>query len=522
MTQAIQSYSITAPGFYGLNTQDSSLDLASGFALVANNCVIDKFGRVGARKGWVAQHTYNSALDGADVKMISEHVTDDGTSYIICAGNNKLFKLVGDVLTELTYGGGGTAPTITNSNWQTASLGGDLWLFQRGHDPLVFSADVSITTYRRISEHAGYNGTVQKGNCVISAFGRVWNADSTTDKSLVQWSDIASPQKYSTGSSGTLDVTKVWPNGNDTIVALAAHNNFLYIFGMHNILVYNNANMVISTADNGVGGMSLQDVITGIGCIARDSVQYTGSDVLFLSNTGVRSIMRTIQEKSAPLRDLSKNVRNDLMSAVAGENLETIKSIYNPFESFYLLTLPILKTTYCFDLKTVLQDGSARVTTWDSITPTSFCFLRNNTMLIGKNSYVGLYSGYQDNGSSYQFQYFTNHTDFGAPSVTSILKKLSVVVIGGTSQYVTMKWGYDFSGNFYSQNALIPAQGVSYYGVAEYNTTAAYSEGTALRTLVAYPTGSGKVVQMGYESDINGSALSIQKIEVQAKNGKIV
>jgi hypothetical protein len=43
-----------------------------------------------------------------------------------------------------------------------------------------------------------------------------------------------------------------------------------------------------------------------------------------------------------------------------------------------------------------------------------------------------------------------------------------------------------------------------------------------LQTLTAYPTGSGKVIQMGFESDINGSALSIQKIEVQAKNGKIV
>ena len=143
-------------------------------------------------------------------------------------------------------------------------------------------------------------------------------------------------------------------------------------------------------------------------------------------------------------------------------------------------------------------------------------------MLIGKTSYVGLYGGYLDNTSSYRLQYFTNHTDFGAPSVTSILKKLSVVVIGGTSQYVTIKWGYDFTGNYFAQNTLIPAQGVAYYGIAEYGGTAEYTDGTALLTLVAYPTGSGKVVQTGYESDIAGSALSIQKIEIQAKNGKIV
>jgi hypothetical protein len=43
-----------------------------------------------------------------------------------------------------------------------------------------------------------------------------------------------------------------------------------------------------------------------------------------------------------------------------------------------------------------------------------------------------------------------------------------------------------------------------------------------LQTLTAYPTGSGKVIQTGYESNINGAPLSIQKIEIQAKNGKLI
>jgi hypothetical protein len=211
------------------------------------------------------------------------------------------------------------------------------------------------------------------------------------------------------------------------------------------------------------------------------------------------------------------------MSAVAGESAATIKSIYSPFDSFYLITMPSLKAVYCFDLKTVLQDGASRVTMWDSMEPKSFCYTRDKSILIGKAGYIGKYTSYQDNDVSYRFQYFTNHTDLGAPSVTSVLKKLSVVVIGGSSQFVTIKWGYDFTGNYYAQNANIPAQGVAYFGVSEYNTSdAVYSNGTSLHTLVAYPTGAGKVVQTGYEADINGAALSIQKLEIQAKNGKIV
>lgn len=514
MAQQLQAFSITAPGFYGLNTQDSSLDLASGFALVANNCIIDQYGRVGARKGWTPAHSTLAALGSANVKVITELITKDGTSYVLCAGNNKLFKLSGGVLSEVTFNGVGTAPTITADNWSTAYLDGDLYFYQRGHVPLGFDPDTSTTTYYRIDQEAGYNGTVQQANVVISALGRIWNADTTTDKVTVQWSDLKNPHKFGSGTAGTLDTTSVWPKGGDTITALASHNNFLFIFGYRNILVYQGANSPAT--------MTLYDTITGIGCIARDSVVETGTDVIFLSETGVRSILRTIQEKSAPLRDISKNVRNDLMSAVASETKANIKSVYNPREGFYLLTLPTLKSVYCFDMKTALPDGSARATTWDSIQPQSFCQKADGTMLIGKAGYVGTYTGYQDNGTSYRFQYFTNHTDLGAPSVTTILKRLSTVVIGGTGQYLTMKWGYDFSGNYYSSNAQIPIQGVYYYGVAEYNTTAEYSGGTALQTLKAYPTGSGKVIQTGYEADINGSALSIQKIEIQAKNGKIV
>ena len=517
MSQQIQTFSITAPGFYGLNTQDSSLDLASGFALTAVNCVIDQYGRVGARKGWTTLHGANTDLGSATVEAIGQLVTDNGSEYTIAAGNNKLFKLVGSTLTMLTYGGGGTAPTISASNWQIAALNECLYFFQAGHDPLVFDPAVSTTTYRRVSEKTGYVGTVPSGNIVMSAFGRLWVADLASEKAVLYWSDILSGHKWANGSTGSIDVSSVWPNGADNITGLASHNGFLFIFGKNNILVYAGAQDVLSA-----GVFRISDSLTGIGCIARDTIQNTGSDIIFLSDTGVRSVLRTIQEKSAPFRDLSKNVRNDLMSAVSGEVTSTIKSVYSPFESFYLLTLPSLKTVYCFDMKATLQDGSARVTVWDSIEPKSFCYLRDKSLLIGKAGYVGKYTEYQDNGSAYRFQYFTNHTDLGAPMVSSVLKKLSVVVIGGSNQYVTIKWGYDFKENYSSQNVGIPTQGISEYGVAEYNTSGTvYSDGVTLQTLVAYPTGSGKVIQTGYESDINGSALSIQKIEIQAKNGKI-
>ena len=524
MSEALQTASISAPGFFGLNTQDSPLDLAAGFALVATNCIIDQYGRIGARKGWSRVNSSSGALGANDVGVIHELVQSDGTLTILFAGNNKLFKLDGsNAVSELTYGGGGTTPTITASNWSCASLNGITYFFQTGHDPLIFDPAVSTTTYRRVSEKTGYAGTVPSGNIVISAYGRLWVADTSTDDVTVYFSDLLSGHIWTGGSSGSLNVNQVWPNGADNITGLAAHNNFLIIFGQRQILVYQGANNPSGTSPV---TFLLSDSVGNIGCIARDSIQQTGKDVLFLSNSGVRSFARTIIEKSLPVGDLSKNVRNDLMDSLVGETLANIKSVYSEKEAFYLLTLPtVTKEVYCFDTRVQLQDGSFRATNWDSIEPTALLSRRNGDLLIGKNGYIGKYGTYQDYTSSYRFQYYTNHADLGDANVTSILKRLKVVVIGGTNQYVTMKWGFDFSTNYLSDNALIPTQGVSEYGIAEYGANgvpvAEYSNGVALQTLSVSASGSGKIVQTGYESDISGAALSIQRIEIQSKNGKM-
>ena len=519
MSQALQTASISAPGFFGLNTQDSPLDLAAGFALVATNCVIDQFGRIGSRKGWARVNASAGALGANAPAVIHELVQTDGTLTILFAGNNKLFKLdSSNAVVELTYGGGGTAPTITANNWSCASLNGITYFFQTGFDPLIFDPAVSTTTFRRVSEKSGYAGTVPLGNIAISAYGRLWVADTSTDNTTVFFSDLLSGHVWTGGTSGSLNINQVWPNGADNITGLAAHNNFLIIFGQRQILVYSGATTPST--------ITLADTVAGIGCIARDSIQGTGKDVLFLSNSGVRSFARTVIEKSVPIGDLSKNVRSDFMNIVAGETLANIKSVYSETEAFYLITMPFSESVFCFDTRGHLQDGSFRVTTWDSIEPTALLSRRNGDLLLGKTSYVAKYTGSQDDTESYRLLYYTNHADLGNANVTSLLKRLKVIVIGGTNQFVTLKWGFDFSANYLSTNAQIPTQAVAEYGTAEYGANATviaqYANGVALQTLSVSASGSGKIVQTGYEADIDGSALSIQRIEIQSKDGKTV
>lgn len=512
MAQPSHTFSVTAPGFMGLNSQDSSVDMDAKFALEANNCVIDKFGRVGSRKGWTTAHTTSAALGSNNIESIGELVESNGTRTIVAAGNNKLFKLVGTTLTELTYGGGGSAPTITASNWQTCVLQNGILFFQEGYDPLIYDTALSTTTYRRISEHPTYAGSAPQANAAISAYGRIWAGRTPTAKNVLQWTDTLTHQKWSGGTAGSLDLYGVWPQGGDEIVALAAHNNTLVIFGTKQVLIYSGA--------NNPSTMALQDAISNSGCVGRDTVQNTPDDLVFLSAGGLRSLKRTIQEKSAPLTTASRTVNDDIQQHIANAvSSSTMKSVYSPVDSFYLLTFTTSQITYCFDTRAPLPNGAYRVTTWSGVVPKCYCYSMDRVLYFGQAGYIVKYDGYLDNGSTYRMSYYTSWIDFGDPVRTSILKKISTTVFGAFNQVITYKWGFDYIGQSRSEqtivgDAVVPAE----YGVAEYGI-AEYTAGLLVDTLSTNAGGAGKVIQTGIECEVNGAQLSIQRLDVYTKDG---
>ena len=103
MAQQLQNITVAAPGFAGLNTQDSPIGLGPSFAAVADNCVIDKLGRVGARKGWEAVSTNGSSVLGSSrgIETVYEYIDNSGDKVILSAGNNKVFSGT-TTLTDIT------------------------------------------------------------------------------------------------------------------------------------------------------------------------------------------------------------------------------------------------------------------------------------------------------------------------------------------------------------------------------------------------------------------------------------
>ena len=134
MAQQLQNIHIGAPGFKGLNTQDSPVNIDPAFASVAENAVVDNYGRIGSRKGIDDLTSDVSALgSSAGIESIGEFVALDGSKKIYSTGNNKIFSGT-STLTDETPG----SYTVSASNWKIVNFNDHMYFFQRAHEPLIY------------------------------------------------------------------------------------------------------------------------------------------------------------------------------------------------------------------------------------------------------------------------------------------------------------------------------------------------------------------------------------------------
>ena len=507
MAQELKSINLVAPGFKGINTEDSPLSQDPSFAETADNAVIDKRGRIAARKGLSVTTTDKTELGSDNLSAIKEFRDANGNTKVFSVGNNKILSGT-TTLADETPG----SYTITADDWKMVNFNDKIYFFQRAYEPLVYdNTGGSVIKLSTVAGAAGVASTMY-GNEVLAAYGRLWTADFATDKSTVYWSDLLIGHDWSGGTSGSIDIAKVWPDGFDEIVALAAHNNLLIIFGKRSIVVYSGADAPAT--------MALSDTISGVGCVGRDTVQYTGVDVIFLSQSGLRSFGRTIQEKSMPISSLSGTITTDIIQLINEAN-EVYKSVYYPEANFYLLTFTNQNMTYCFDIRGTLENGAYRVTRWPGTGFTCYERKDDGSLLIGSSEGIGQYTGFQDNGSSYSFKYFSPELSFGDPSKLKFLKKIRPTIVGGSGLDVLLKWDYDFGSSYNTSIITLRDQSKAEFGIDEYNI-GQFSDGILTSKDAVNTNGSGGTLSIGMETSINGNELSIQEINVLALVGKTI
>jgi hypothetical protein len=260
--------------------------------------------------------------------------------------------------------------------------------------------------------------------------------------------------------------------------------------------------------------MAIADIIEGIGCIARDSVQQIGSDLVFLSGSGVRSLGRVIQEKSLPQRDISRNVRDYVVSLAT--STETIKSVYSEDQRFYLLSFKDASVVMCFDMSQRLEDGSYRATEWTKSITDMFTLQDRTVVLItsdGTNSQATNYMGYLDGvlydgsgGDTYDIDFEGVWNDFGQEigHREKILKSLTTLIGGTNGDTATVKWAVDYTDDFDSIGITFPKINKAAAGIKRPMTK------------------SGEVVKIGLESTIYGTEKTLKRFNIMAKLGRYV
>jgi hypothetical protein len=495
---------LNSPGKLGLNKQESASTLDLDWAIKAENIVFDQQGKLSARKGTVRTNT-DTITD--PVEQIFEYIDNGGNSLIICSGGGDIFKRDNLLLTSIKG-----LLTPTENKWKFINFNGKCLGAQAGHS-LIYLSDVG-GDFSAVS----LSGTQQPStgtNEILACIGRVWALDGQD----LKYSDLLDETSW----DGVYDLHTYWGSG-DVGVALAEFNGNIIVFGKNNIIIYDYS--------QGADGLVKVEVLNGIGCIARDSVEPVGDDIWFLSSSGVRSLSRTIQEKSMPLTDISKNVRDYLISSTPSDKT-VISADYNEKEGLYLLSFPTTNVVFCFDTKGSLPDGSVRVTTFKVSWQCVFSSI-DKTLYIGTTGYLNTYSGYFDDvaaggssGTTYTFCYYSPWTslaflDQSLSGKYKILKSMSCTVFAAAAQAIQFHWFTDFMGTLYKKDISInPSKvssqyGINLYGVGQYSSSV---------NLTKAHTPMGRTAQyfsFGIFADIGGDSFSLQFINIQARIGRSV
>ena len=570
MAQQQQNITVSAPGFQGLNTEDSPLQQDPGFALVADNAVVDKFGRIGSRKPWTefttaVNVTYSAAVGVADTQIKTHrlgHGDINGTIYVLATVGVYQYNASGSLLQDdyfickLTTSAGPTYeldeisyPTLVDdsalADARIVSFNDKMYVFSAGNECLEYDGSTIVklftgtndVDYIKPQDDSGTIAAVINGDVAAAAYGRLWVSGVNGDYQSIYYSDLLIATQWYDGravpadaqnTGGILNVNEYWPSGTDRIVGIAAHNGALFIFGRQSILVYNNAAVGDPAAADGI---VLADTISGIGCVNRDAIANIGSDVLFVDDSGVRSLGRTIQEKSAPLGDLTSNIRRDITDIIAvTADKTTISLSYWPDENLTVVNFSNDAQAFAIEMRAPSVTGGNKVTRWTDTAWERAMYYEvageARVLLTSAKSGYGLFlyeDGLNYNDEPFEFKYESNSFTFGQPANFKFVKQIDFTVVSTlTDAQAYAGWGY--SGRLdYSKALTITAQAPAFYNVAYYNQDDEYGPGlTTFKRYRVNAKGSGESVLIGFRTEINGNTLSLQEINVQTLIGRII
>ena len=553
-----QNFTISAPGAQGLNSEDSPLQQDPGFCAEATNAVVDRLGRLGARDAFASYApapslTYtpngsavsavtalhrigNGDIGGVNRTLVTASVVQKDAGGTQVQADYFICSLSGTTLTELTLPSVSTPAALTDA--KIVSFNDRLYVFSAGNEAMEFDGTslsllftgVADTDYIAPQDDTGVIASAIDGDVACAAYGRLWVSGVGGDYNTIHYSDLLIADQWYDGraspadaqnTGGLINVDEFWPSGADRVVSIVAHNNALFVMGRQSILVYNNA---ASGDPAAADGIFLADTVTNIGCVSRDAVANIGSDVLFLDDSGVRSLGRTIQEKSAPLGNLTANIQREITEDIRQVvDKSTLALSYWPEDNLTVVSFPETDSAFALSMRAPSLSGGYKVTRWTKCVWERALYIESGgtpRVLLTADALLEYAEGANHDGEAFEFAYESQPLTFGQPANLKLIKQIDYTVITASSDTAAVaEWAYR-GGRDYTKNLTLPAATPALYGMAEYGT-ALYGPG--LETTGRYRVnarGSGESVSIGFRAEINGNACSLQEINVQTLLGR--
>ena len=542
MAKELSYQPLTDIGLNGLNTQSNPASLDTSFLVKAENVVIRESGRIAFRKGLKQK----VAPSGTAIASVVEH-NDVGTNKIFVSYGTSIYAVdFTSPASAFPSSGADVKHTVANStgDWQFVNFNDRLHCFHAGVEPQRY--DGSLTSGSRWTAHATKPSTVSsnqfKPTCGMGLYGRIWAGGVAESPDVVYYSNLLDGDDWTGGDAGLIDLSKVW--GIDTIIAIAPFYGKLVIFGKNNIVIYDRPETV--------GSLALNEVIRGVGLVSRDTVQAIGDDLVFLSNTGVRSLGRTTEKDKLPLTDLSVNIKDRLIRNIGQSS--NVKSVYVENEGIYIMSFVDKNITYVFDFKHFTPNQAPRVTTWtfdNDREPSNMSYTELYGLLVGqKDGGLAGYEGYYDTDlagastytySSYTSSIATTWINLGQSIAASFLKRLFLVLEGGSGATLGLKWYKDYSPSpsdttsitlnptttgttslWCASSSLYGATTVTHtHDAAVHPNSSTYKPIYGLHEYKTPLTGSAKNLKLEIDIESNGFDASLQDLTLLHKQGKI-
>lgn len=498
-------------GAYGMNTQASPIDLPTQFSVLGVNCYADEAGRPTARAAAQLYSTANVDLGSNPIVRAFRHNHANASSTLLLAGGGSLYYSTddGETLTTISAGPFGT------DEWQFASLNGKAFAIKASTTGLYFTEAVwtasNLTT----------PGSVQF-KAIHSAYGRLWAVTNTT----LYWSDLLDGTNFSTGASGSLDLQRIHTQFRDVAVAVTS-------FAGQIVVLCRNSTYVLGLGadknpNNTIAPIYLRDFVPNIGCVARDTVVSTGDDVVFVSDDGVRSLLRSLQESQgpAPLTDRSAaNKDYTIANLVRANTSDELVASWNPERGWYFVFSPATEEVWLFDFgQKIPQVDAPRMFIWRMGTArTLYCGVWTAAEQMAFGGAAGMFDMESfDTGQSYTMTLTTGWLSLGGPERMDQFKKVMLNLTGGSGQTASLRWAVDFNPNSLRTITfnLDSDQTVYEFNVAEFEA-AEFSSGQATVELYLNIGGNGKVIQLTLEIPIEGNSITLNNSLMQFKQGRI-